>query len=94
MWLRINLVFAQKIPSVAFGESRVVILPSVKLTISDLLVGLGELARYENGLQKGRHEEVIKAAYPWPVLFDTTLAENLGFSQDHQINELIRKYSF
>ena len=89
-----NLAFAQNISSEAFGESRVVILPGVKITILDLLDGLGELAGYEDEHQKERYGEVIQAAYPWPASFDTTLAENLGFSQEQQINELIRKYHF
>jgi len=88
-----NLVFALNIPRQAFSESRSVILPGVKIAISDLLGGLDGIAGCEDRNLRVRYEEVIRAAYPWPTLFDTTLAENLGFSQEEHLNKLIKKYN-
>lgn len=88
-----NLMIARNISREVFAESRSVILPGIRIPISDILNGLSEMAGCGGEHLKERYEDILRTAYPWPELFDTILAESLGFSQEEQIDQLISKYN-
>lgn len=90
-----NLVIAKDIPKEAFGDSRSVNLPGLKVSVQDLLDALVQVGGIERmGLVVERFdEEINKIVQSWPPNYDTTWAEKLGFFEDVPLIEAVKRYA-
>ncbi|KAB8265314.1 Metalloenzyme, LuxS/M16 peptidase-like protein [Aspergillus pseudonomiae] len=90
-----NLVHAKDIPKEAFGESRSVNLPGLKVSIQEMLDALEEIGGKERrALVEEKYDAAIdKIVQTWTPNFKTDRAIKLGFSEDVPMIENIRQYA-
>lgn len=90
-----NLLHAREIPKEAFGESRSVNLPGLKVSVQEMLDALEEIGGKERrALVEERYDEGIdRIVQTWTPDFSTTRAIQLGFSEDLPMVENIRQYA-
>ncbi|KAE8378428.1 Metalloenzyme, LuxS/M16 peptidase-like protein [Aspergillus bertholletiae] len=90
-----NLLHAKDIPKEAFGESRSVNLPGLKVSIQEMLDALEEIGGKERrALVEEKFDAAIdKIVQTWTPNFKTDRAIKLGFSEDVPMIENIRQYA-
>lgn len=90
-----NLVLAKDIPKEAFGDSRSVNLPGLKVSVQQILDALEEVGGKEKrALVEEKHdEEINKIVQSWPPNFDTARAAKLGFTGDVPLIETVKRYA-
>ncbi|KAF7595602.1 hypothetical protein BBP40_005348 [Aspergillus hancockii] len=90
-----NLVHAKDIPKEAFGESRSVNLPGLKVSIQEMLDALEEIGGKERrALVEEKYDgDIDKIVQTWTPNFNTARAIHLGFSEDVPMVENIRQFA-
>ncbi|KAL1861165.1 hypothetical protein Plec18170_001680 [Paecilomyces lecythidis] len=90
-----NLLHAKDIPKEAFGESRSVNLPGLKVTVQEMLDALEEVGGKERrALVEERYDaDIDKIVQSWSPNFNTTRAKQLGFFDDVPFRENLRQYA-
>ena len=92
--LTANLAIALKLPPQATAENRVVNLPGVVVSISDML---DALKKYGGGkalalVKREADPAVERILTSWPVRFDVTAADKLGFRRDESFDQMAKQY--
>lgn len=90
-----NLVYAKDIPKEAFGDSRSVILPGLKVSMQTMLDVLEEVGGKDRRalVEEIYDEEIDKIVQGWSSNFETEWARKLGFSEDMPLLENIKTYA-
>ena len=90
-----NLVYAKDIPKEAFGNSRSVNLPGLKVSVQEMLDALEDVGGKEMTalVEEKYDEEIDKIVQGWPSNFDTTWACKLGFSEDIPFLDTVKRYA-
>ncbi|KAE8354960.1 putative mitochondrial processing peptidase beta subunit [Aspergillus coremiiformis] len=90
-----NLLHAKDIPKEAFGESRTVNLPGLKVRIQEMLDALEAIGGQERrALVEEKYDaDIDQIVRTWTPQFQTTRAIELGFSEDITLVENIRQYA-
>ncbi|KAJ5581736.1 hypothetical protein N7535_000356 [Penicillium sp. DV-2018c] len=90
-----NLMHARTIPKEAFGESRSVNLPGLKVTVQQMLDSLLEIGGKERrDLVEEKYDAAIdKIVQTWTPQFDNTRAFKLGFAADISMEENIKQFA-
>jgi nucleoside-diphosphate-sugar epimerase len=90
-----NLIHARTVPKEAFGESRSVNLPGLKVSIQQMLDALLEVGGKERrALVEEKYDAATdKIVQSWTPQFDTARAFKLGFSADISMEENIRQFA-
>lgn len=90
-----NLVHARDIPKEAFGESRSVNLPGLKVSVQEMLDALEEIGGKERrALVEEKYDAATdKIVQSWTPQFSTDRAFKLGFSADISMTENIRQFA-
>lgn len=90
-----NLIHAKDIPKEAFGESRTVNLPGLKVSVQEMLDALESVGGKERRvLVEEKYDAAIdKIVQSWAPNFDTARAFALGFSGDIPMVENIKQYA-
>ncbi|CAI7608543.1 unnamed protein product [Penicillium glandicola] len=90
-----NLIHARDVPKEAFGESRSVNLPGLKVSVQQMLDALLEVGGKERrDLVEEKYDAVTdKIVQTWTPRFDTARAFELGFAADISMEENIRHFA-
>jgi nucleoside-diphosphate-sugar epimerase len=90
-----NLIHARTIPKEAFGESRSVNLPGLKVTVQQMLDSLLEVGGKERrDLVEEKYDAATdKIVQSWTPQFDTARAFKLGFAADISMEENIKQFA-
>ncbi|KAJ5488092.1 hypothetical protein LT330_008415 [Penicillium expansum] len=90
-----NLIHARSVPKEAFGESRSVNLPGLKVSIQQMLDALLEVGGKERrDLVEEQYDAATdKIVQSWTPRFDTARAFELGFAADISMEENIRQFA-
>jgi len=90
-----NLLHARTIPAKAFGDSRSVNLPGLKVTVQEMLEALEEVGGPDRrALVEEKHDQdIIKIVDSWSPNFDTARARELGFADDISMLENIQHFA-
>ncbi|KAJ5126900.1 hypothetical protein N7448_007679 [Penicillium atrosanguineum] len=90
-----NLIHARDIPKEAFGESRSVNLPGLKVSVQEMLDALEEIGGKERrALVEEKYDAATdKIVQSWTPQFSTDRAFKLGFSADISMTENIRQFA-
>jgi nucleoside-diphosphate-sugar epimerase len=90
-----NLIHARDIPKEAFGESRSVNLPGLKVSVQEMLDALEEIGGQERrALVEEKYDAATdKIVQSWTPQFSTDRAFKLGFSADISMTENIRQFA-
>lgn len=90
-----NLLHAREIPKEAFGESRSVNLPGLKVTVQEMLDALEKIGGPERrALVEERYDaDIDRIVQTWTPEFRTERAFRLGFEGDIPMVENIRQYA-
>ncbi|KKZ65939.1 alcohol dehydrogenase [[Emmonsia] crescens] len=89
-----NLIHAKDVPKEAFGDSRSVNLPGIKVSVQEMLDVLEEVGgREKRTLVEERYDEdVDRIVQGWSPNFDITWARLLGFYEDMSLLASVRRY--
>jgi nucleoside-diphosphate-sugar epimerase len=90
-----NLIHAKDVPAEAFGDSRSVNLPGIKVSVQEMLDVLEEVG---GGAARALVEEeydpdVDAIVAGWSPNFDISWAKKLGFVEDLPFLETVRRYA-
>lgn len=90
-----NLVYAKDIPAEAFGDSRSVNLPGIKVSVQEMLDVLEQVGGKEKrALVEEKYDEDIDVIVQgWSPNFDISWARKLGFSEDMSLLESVKRYA-
>lgn len=90
-----NLLHARNVPKDAFGASRTVNLPGLKVSIREMLEALEQVGGQERrALVEEKYDPAIdRIVQSWTPNFSTARAKKLGFSEDVPMVENIRQYA-
>lgn len=90
-----NLLHARTIPKEAFGVSRSVNLPGLKVSVQEMLDALEEIGGKERrALVEEKYDaDIDRIVQTWTPNFNTARAIELGFSEDVSMVENIRQYA-
>lgn len=90
-----NLLHARDIPKEAFGDSRSVNLPGLKVTVQEMLDALEQVGGPERrALVEERYDpDVDRIVQSWSPNFNTERAKRLGFSEDMPFIENVKRYA-
>lgn len=90
-----NLLHARTIPKEAFGESRSVNLPGLKVSVQEMLDALEEVGGKERrALVEEKYDaDVDRIVQGWTPNFNTARAMKLGFSGDVPMIENIKQFA-
>ena len=90
-----NLLHARNVPKDAFGESRSVNLPGLKVSIREMLDALEQVGgQQRRALVEEKYDPTIdRIVQSWTPNFSILRARNLGFSEDVPMVENIRHYA-
>lgn len=90
-----NLLHARTIPKEAFGESRSVNLPGLKVSVQEMLDALEQVGGKEKrALVEERYDPAVdRIVQSWTPNFDTKRALTLGFEGDVPMIENIRQFA-
>ena len=89
-----NFILAHELPSGAWGAGRVVNLPGITTSVSEMVAAMGAIAGATvAGRVQWKPEPRIQAIVKtWPVRFRTPRALAMGFQADADIESVIRDY--
>jgi nucleoside-diphosphate-sugar epimerase len=88
------LIVGSEIDGMKLGSRRIVNLPGLSVSVSDMISALREVAG-EASVAKIRHEidpRVVAIVGSWPGKWDTTRAEALGLTGDPTFADVIRSF--
>jgi D-erythronate 2-dehydrogenase len=88
------LIHAMELPAHVFGWNRTINGPGITVSVAEALAALERIAGSETA-QRVRFEAdaaIAKIVLSWPVRFATARADQLGFSRDADIDEIIRAH--
>ncbi len=90
----LNLVHAGMLPGEKLGESRIINLPGITVSVGEMIECLAQAAGPEAAAQItfSEDETVRRIVSSWPARFDITRALGLGFVRDPDFRFLIRHY--
>ncbi|KAJ5682626.1 hypothetical protein N7462_005791 [Penicillium macrosclerotiorum] len=90
-----NLIHARDVPKEAFGESRSVNLPGLKVSVQEMLDALEEIGgKDRRALVEEKYDAATdKIVQSWTPQFSTDRAFELGFSADISMVENIRQFA-
>ncbi|OJJ45661.1 hypothetical protein ASPZODRAFT_159938 [Penicilliopsis zonata CBS 506.65] len=90
-----NLVHAKDIPKEAFGESRSVNLPGLKVSVQEMLDALEAVGGKERrALVEEKYDaDIDRIVQSWTPNFATARATKLGFAEDVPMVENIKKFA-
>jgi len=88
------LVWAHNLDGESFARQRMVNLPGVSVTVSEMVEALGEVAGPEavGRLRWESDAEVQRIVGSWPARWDVQRAEALGFSGDADFKQIVRAF--
>jgi nucleoside-diphosphate-sugar epimerase len=89
-----NLIHAARLPAAAWGNSRVVSLPGLSVSIEEMVNSLREIAG-EKAVRRILWQPdplIEKIVYSWPVNFAPDRAVALGFSADSSMRDIIQAF--
>lgn len=87
-------IHACELPASAWGWNRVLNLPGIAVTVSDMVAALAKIAGPEAAarVQFRPDERIERIVRTWPVRFRTDRALALGFEADADLESIIRAY--
>lgn len=90
-----NLLHAKSIPKEAFGESKSVNLPGLKVSVQEMLDALEQVGGKERRVlvEEKYDADVDRIVQSWTPNFDTARALKLGFEGDVPMMENIRQFA-
>lgn len=90
-----NLLHARNVPKDAFGASRSVILPGLKVTVREMLDALEQVGGPQRrALVEEKHDAAVgRIVQSWTANFSTARAMELGFAADVPMIENIQQYA-
>lgn len=91
-----NLVYAKDVPKDAFGNSRSVNLPGIKVSVQEMLDVLEQVGGKEKrDLVEEKYDSDVDAIVQgWSPNFDISWARKLGFSEDIPLIESVKRYVY
>jgi nucleoside-diphosphate-sugar epimerase len=89
-----NLVKVKDIPSSAFGESRIVNLPGITVTVGEILHALEKVGGQEAlaFIEEKRDEKIEAIVGSWPARFDVSRALSMGLKPDGDVLETVKTF--
>src|SRR4028119_680385 len=89
-----NFIHAAKIDKELLGDDRVINLPGLTVTVSEMIHSLEQIAGPEvTRLISHEPDAFLESiVLTWPPYFDTVRAKKLGFVSDSSVEEIIRSY--
>ncbi|KAA8651667.1 hypothetical protein EYZ11_011807 [Aspergillus tanneri] len=90
-----NLLHARGIPKEAFGDSRSVNLPGLKVSVQEMLDALEKIGGAERRalVEEKFDADIDRIVQTWTPHFNPALALKLGFSEDIPMEENIRQFA-
>lgn len=90
-----NLIHAKDVPAEAFGDSRSVNLPGIKVSVQEMLDVLEQVGGKETrALVEEKYDpEVDAIVQGWSPNFDISWAKKLGFAEDMPFLQTVKKYA-
>jgi len=90
-----NIIYARSIPKEAFGDSRSVNLPGLKVSVQEILDALEQVGGKERRalVEEKYDKDIDDIVKTWSPNFDTSRAKKLGFQEDVPLIESIKLYA-
>ncbi|CCF36318.1 NAD dependent epimerase/dehydratase [Colletotrichum higginsianum] len=90
-----NLVKVKDVPKEKFGDSRVVNLPGITVTVQEILDAVEKVGGKEAlaQIEEKRDPAVLAIVNTWPARFDVSRAYSLGLEPDGPILEAVEAFS-
>lgn len=90
----LNFMFGASLKSDLLGDNRIVTLPGLKTSVSEIKKRLKELKGKEilDLIETSIDEDVYNMVQTWPIDFDTSRALDLGFVKDNSISDVIKLF--
>ncbi|KAL1955066.1 hypothetical protein VTO42DRAFT_9055 [Malbranchea cinnamomea] len=90
-----NLLHAKDVPAEAFGDSRSVNLPGIKVSVQEMLDVLEQVGGEEKrALVEEKYDPDVDAIVQgWSPNFDISWAKKLGFAEDMPFLESVKRYA-
>ena len=89
-----NLIYAHNIPKTRFGPSRIVNLPGRTVSVDEMLEALERIGggKAVDLVEEKRDEATERIVESWPTRLETSLAKDLGFSEDVSLEQTLKDY--
>ena len=89
-----NLIYAHNIPETRFGPSRIVNLPGRTVSVDEMLKALERIGgrKAVDLVEEKRDEATERIVESWPTRLETSLAKDLGFSEDVSLEQTLKDY--
>lgn len=89
-----SLIKGHELPAVALGESRIVNLPGISVSVADMVKALERVGGPEAaGRIRWAHDPVVERIVgSWPGAWDTARARSLGLDADADMDSIVRAY--
>lgn len=90
-----NLVLVKDVPASKFGQSRVMNLPGITVTVQEILDGLETVggSKAVSLIKEERDPKVEAIVGSWPARFDTSRANSLGMGSDISLSENFARFA-
>ena len=90
-----NLVLVKDVPASSFGQSRVMNLPGITVTVQEILNGLETVggSKALALIKEERDPKVEAIVGSWPARFDTSRAQSLGMMPDFSLSENFARFA-
>ncbi|KAF4338770.1 transcriptional activator of proteases prtT [Fusarium beomiforme] len=89
-----NLIKVKDIPAEKFGDSRIVNLPGITVSVQDILDAVEKVGGKEAvGCVKEEQDEALyKIVKSWPPWFDASRAKGLGLDEDGELVDAVKAF--
>ncbi|KAL3593487.1 hypothetical protein FPOAC2_07785 [Fusarium poae] len=89
-----NLIMIKDIPAEKFGDSRIVNLPGITVSVQDILDAVEKVGGKEAvGYVKEEEDEALyKIVKSWPPWFDASRAKGLGLQDDGELVDAVKAF--
>ncbi|KAF4988733.1 hypothetical protein FDECE_14944 [Fusarium decemcellulare] len=89
-----NLIRVKEIPADKFGDSRIVNLPGITVTVQEILDAVEEVGGKEAvGFVKEEEDEALaRIVKSWPAWFDVSRARGLGLEGDRTLVDAVKAF--
>ncbi|KAJ4011996.1 hypothetical protein NW752_004390 [Fusarium irregulare] len=89
-----NLITIKDIPAEKFGDSRIVNLPGITVSVQDILDAVEKVGGKEAvGYVKEEEDEALyKIVKSWPPWFDASRAKGLGLKEDGELVDAVKAF--